>query len=106
MDVSPKGEEGYYVNATLYNLRPNERPKKLKYPMILSPSNKIEYFEREQPFTLMSIASSPMFVMIGMSALMYFCVQNMPKPGNQFICIFVDKEAMKEANEQMKNMKL
>jgi len=97
VDVSPKDQFSYYVNATLYNLKPTDRTRKLKYPMHLSPSSKVQYFDPEQPFSIMNLASNPMFIMIGVSALMYFCVQNMPKQ---------DPEAMKEMNEQMKNMRL
>ena len=78
-------EDAYNVNATLYNLRATEKTRKLKYPMQLSPSSRIQYFEVEPPFTIMSLVSSPMFMMIGFSVLMYFCVQNMPKPGRLLI---------------------
>eukprot|EP00826_Nyctotherus_ovalis_P066564 TRINITY_DN9851_c0_g1_i1.p1 TRINITY_DN9851_c0_g1~~TRINITY_DN9851_c0_g1_i1.p1 ORF type:complete len:187 (-),score=53.14 TRINITY_DN9851_c0_g1_i1:125-685(-) len=85
------------VNVTLHSLRPGEKKKWLRYPVSVHPSFPIEYFDPEQPFSVMNLAKNPMFVMIGMSVLMYICMQNMPKP---------DKEAMKEANEQFKNMRL
>ncbi len=83
MEVTRKAErsENFNVNATLYNLKPTEKAKRLKYPMVLSPSSRIQYFEAEQPFSIMNLVSNPMVGMIGFTILMMFCINRMPKPG-------------------------
>ena len=75
-----KLEDTYYVNATVYLLKPSGHSKKLKSPMKLSSNIPIQYFDPEQPFSVAGLLKNPMFIMIGMSVLMYFCMQNMPKP--------------------------
>ena len=82
VNVGEKNKQGtYVVNVTSYNLRPSGGRKALRYPISMQPSFPIQYFDPEQPFSIMNLASNPMFVMIGLSILMYFCMQNMPKPG-------------------------
>lgn len=83
VNVGEKNKQGSHsVNITAYNLRPSGSRKSLRYPINIQPKFPIEYFDAEQPFSIMNLAKNPMFMMIGMSVLMYFCMQNMPKPGN------------------------
>ncbi|KAK8913761.1 hypothetical protein KSP39_PZI024248 [Platanthera zijinensis] len=63
--------------------------------LVLEPLREEQYYDKREPFSLMSIVKSPMGLMIGFMVLVVFL---MPKLMDN-----IDPEEMKRAQEEMRN---
>ena len=69
----------------MHNIKAINEREKLAFPLELTSSFPIDYIEIDPPFTLFSIVRNPIFLMVGMPVLLYFCYKLMPKPGKNNI---------------------
>eukprot|EP00347_Sterkiella_histriomuscorum_P009388 403341402 len=66
------------IRAYMYNIK-SGKDYKLVYPLQLEPSNRIQYFEIEEPFNPLVYLKNPMVLMVGVSAVLMFMMKRMPK---------------------------
>jgi len=49
--------------------------------LVISPDTHRAFFDNRKPFDPMTILKSPMGIMIGLTVMMLFCMNNMPDAG-------------------------
>jgi hypothetical protein len=71
------------INVYTLNITSNEKTRLTNVDnyLVVSPENHRAFFDQRKPFDPMTILKSPMGIMIGMTLLMMFCMNNMPDMG-------------------------